>query len=104
MTTPVQPHALITSISAGMQRAKPKISAFSPSAAMSEIAALSCVGHRGHARFDAVDAQRVELLGDRDLFLAAEDDRRLLLAVAQRDVVNLDVAAEGRSFCRTSGR
>ena len=42
MTTPLQPQALITSISAGMQRAKPKISAFNPSAAMSEMAALSC--------------------------------------------------------------
>jgi hypothetical protein len=42
ITTPEQPHALMTSISAGMHLAKPKISAFSPSAAMSEIAALSC--------------------------------------------------------------
>ena len=47
MTTPEQPHALMTSISAGMQRANPKISAFSPSAAMSEIAALSCAETAG---------------------------------------------------------
>src|SRR6185295_10796364 len=47
MTTPEHPHALITSISAGMQREKPKISAFSPSAEISEIAALSCADTAG---------------------------------------------------------
>ena len=47
MTTPEQPQALITSISAGMQREKPKISAFSPRAAMSEMAALSCAETAG---------------------------------------------------------
>ena len=41
MTMPLQPQSLMTFTSDGMQRAKPKISAFSPSAAMSEIAALS---------------------------------------------------------------
>ena len=97
MTIPVHPQSLMTFTSEGMQRAKPKISAFSPSAAMSEIAALSGAGH---ARFDAVDAQRVQLLGDRHLLLAAEDDGGLLLAVTQGDVVNLDVLGPVVVLCR----
>ncbi len=50
--------------------------------------------HRGHAGLDAVDAQRVELLRDRDLLFTAEDDGGLLFAVTQRDIVNLEVAAK----------
>ena len=51
--------------------------------------------HRRHTGLDAVDAERVELLRDGDLFLAAEDHGGLLFAVAQGHVVNLEVAAKG---------
>ena len=41
-TTPLHPQAFTTLISSGMQRANARTSDFKPSAAMSEIAALSC--------------------------------------------------------------
>jgi len=55
---------------------------------------LVLLGDGRHAGLDAVDAHRVELLGDGDLFLTPEDDGRLLLAIAQRDVVNLQIFLE----------
>ena len=55
---------------------------------------LVLLGHRRHAGLDPVDAQRIELLRDRHFLLAAEDDGGLLLAVAQRDVMNLDLRRE----------
>ena len=55
---------------------------------------LVLLGHRRHAGLDPVNAERVELLGNRDLLFAAEHDGGLLLAVAQRDVVNLDLRRE----------
>ena len=42
-----------------------------------------------------MNPQRVQLLRDRDLLLAAEDHGGLLLAVAQRDVVDLQIRTEG---------
>ena len=48
-------------------------------------------GDGGHARLDALDSQRIELLGDGHFFLAPENHGGLLLAVAQRDVVQLDL-------------
>ena len=50
--------------------------------------------HGRHAGLDTVHPKRVELLGDGDLFLAAEDDGGLLLAVTQGDVVDFDVLAK----------
>ena len=50
---------------------------------------------RGHACLDAVDPQRIQLLRDRDLLLAAEHNGGLLLAVTQRDVVDLQIRTEG---------
>jgi hypothetical protein len=41
-----------------------------------------------------VDSHRVEPLGDCDLFLAPEDHGRLLLAVAERDVMDLQILLE----------
>ena len=61
---------------------------------MSEIAPRVLLGDGGHAGLDAVDLQRVELLGDGHLFLAPEDHAGLLLAVAQGDVMNLDLLGE----------
>ena len=52
------------------------------------------LGDGGHAGFDAVDAEGIELLGDGHFLFAAEDDGGLLLAVAQGDVVNLDFRGE----------
>ncbi len=43
-------------------------------------------------------AERVELLRDRHLVLAAEHDGRLLFAVAQGDIVNLDIGGEAVIF------
>jgi hypothetical protein len=38
--------------------------------------------------------ERIQLLGDRNLLFAPEDDGGLLLAIAQRHVVDLDVFPE----------
>ena len=93
-TTPLQPTSLTTLISSGMQREKRED--FGLEAQRGDVGdgGLVLRRHGRHAGLDAVDAERIELLGDRDLLLAAEHDGRLLLAVAQRDVVNLDVWGE----------
>ena len=52
---------------------------------------LVLFGDGGHARLDAVDSQCIELLGDRDFFFPPENHGGLLLAVAQGDVVQLDL-------------
>jgi hypothetical protein len=41
-----------------------------------------------------VDSERVELSRDGDFFIAPEHDRGLLLAVAKRDIVDLELAGE----------
>ena len=46
------------------------------------------LGDRGHAGLDALDADFVQLLGNRDFVGDAEHHARRLLAVAQRGVVN----------------
>jgi hypothetical protein len=71
-----------------MQRANEKI--FGPSFAltMARMAGV-LLRHDGHARLDAVDARLGQRLGDADLLALAEAEARLLLAVAQRDVVEL---------------
>ena len=61
---------------------------------MSEIAALSCGETAGMPASMRCTPEGVQLLGDRHLLLAAEDDGGLLLAVTQGDVVNLDVGGE----------
>ena len=52
------------------------------------------LGDGGHAGFDAVNAEGIELLGDGHFFLAAEDDGGLLLAIAQGDIVDFDLGGE----------
>ena len=52
------------------------------------------LGDGGHAGFDAVHAEGIELLGDGHFFLAAEDDGGLLLAIAQGDIVDFDLGGE----------
>jgi len=42
-----------------------------------------------------MDPERVEFLRNRHLLLAPEDDSGLLFAVAEGDVMNLEVAAKG---------
>ena len=50
--------------------------------------------HDRHAGFDAVDAGLGQPFGDANLIVLAEDHAGLLLAVAQRDVVDLDLFGE----------
>ena len=50
--------------------------------------------HDRHAGFDAVDAGFGEALGDADLFVLGKNNAGLLLAVAQRYVVDLDIFRE----------
>ncbi len=50
--------------------------------------------HRRHAGLDAVDAEGIELFRDRHFFFAAKHHGRLLLAVAQCHVVDLDFGDE----------
>ena len=61
---------------------------------ISLIAALSDGRDDRHAGFDAVHAGFRQRLGDADLFVLGEDDAGLLFAVAQSDVMNLDVLRE----------
>ena len=86
-----------------MQRPKAKNLGFQAQAGDVLNRGLVLLGDGGHARLDAVDSQRVELLGDGDFLLAAEDDGGLLLAVAQGDVMNLDLRGKVEFFL-TSGR
>ena len=50
--------------------------------------------HGRHAGLDAIDAQLGELLGNGDLVFDGKDDAGRLLALAQRHVVNLDLAID----------
>ncbi len=50
--------------------------------------------NHGHAGFDAVHARFGQPFGDADLVVFGEDDAGLLLAVAQRNVVKLDLLGE----------
>ena len=52
-------------------------------------------GNRRHSRLDTVNSQRIELSRNRHLLLTPEDDRRLLLTIAQRNVVDLCPSRKG---------
>jgi hypothetical protein len=54
--------------------------------------------HDRHAGFDAVHTGFGQTLGDANLVVLGHDDAGLLLAVAQGDVVNLDVLGEFEIF------
>ncbi len=56
---------------------------------------LVLLGNGGHAGLNPMDAQRIELLGDGHLLFPSEHDGRLLLSVAQRHVVNLELGRKG---------
>ena len=98
ITTPLQPQAFTTSISSGIQRPKAKISDLRPRRGDLLNRCLVLRGDGGHSGFDAVNAEGIELLGDGDFFLAAEDHGGLLLAVAQGHIMNLDLLGESVVF------
>jgi hypothetical protein len=61
------------------------------------------LGHAGEPRLDPPDPEAVEQFRDLELLLGREDDADCLLAVAQRRVVEADLAADGVAVVERAG-
>ena len=102
MTIALTPVSRARLTSSTMQRENAKMRAGSPAAAIRLTAAASDGETAGRPGLDALDTGLGQLLGDANLLVGRELDSRLLLAVAKRHVVDLELGW-GRELRRDLG-